>query len=97
MVYSIYNNVFPTSPLLRPHGKYKIQTATLSMTFLKHVGESNPHVQFLYSPQTNFNHTRGQVSGSMKSGTINANVQPPNTPFYISTTQLMMKIMNDQP
>ena len=47
------------------------KTGTLAMTFHKPAGEANPYVWFGYSPLTIFNHTRGQVSLSMNSNTIN--------------------------
>ena len=54
------------------------KTSTLATTFHKPVGRENPYVWFGYSPQTIFNHTRRQVSGSMNSDPINANKQLSN-------------------
>ena len=45
-------------------------TGTLVTNSHKSAGESNPHVLFRYAPLTIFNHTPGEVSGSMNSGTI---------------------------
>ena len=53
-------------------------TVTLTLTFHKPVGEENPYIRFGYGPHKNFNHTRGQVSGSMNSDLINANKQVKN-------------------
>ena len=46
-------------------------TGTLTTTFYIPAGEANPCVRFGYGPQTIFNHTRAQVSGSMNSDPIN--------------------------
>ena len=38
-------------------------TVTLATTFLNLSGEVNLYVQFLYGPQTIWNHTQRQISG----------------------------------
>ena len=53
-------------------------TGTPATTFLEPAGETNLYVQFVYVPQTIFNHTRGQVIGSMNADLINANKQVNN-------------------
>ena len=58
--------------------KYEYPTGTLNMTFQKPAGEANLYVQFLYGPQTIFNHTLGKVSVSIKVDSINANKQVKN-------------------
>ena len=47
------------------------KTGTLATAFHKPTGEENAYLRFVYGPLTIFNHTRGQVSGSMKSDPIN--------------------------
>ena len=44
---------------------------TLTMNFHKPAGMANPYVRFEYDPQTIFNQTLGQVSGSMNIAMIN--------------------------
>ena len=41
------------------------------MTFHKPVGEENTYVRFGYFPQTVWNHTQGQFSGSMHYDPVN--------------------------
>ena len=36
------------------------------------MGWSNMHVWYVYAPSTVLNHTQGQVSGLMNSGSVNA-------------------------
>ena len=45
-------------------------TVTLAMTCHKKTRGANPYFRFGYGPQKNFNHTQGQVSGSMKDDTV---------------------------
>ena len=49
-----------------------------STTFHKTSREENMSIQFGYVPQKIFNHTRGQVTGSMNAGTINLNKEVNN-------------------
>ena len=48
-----------------------IKTGTLTTTLHKPAGEAHLYVQFGYVPLKHFNHTRGQVSGTMNSDPIN--------------------------
>ena len=43
----------------------------LSTTTHKPVEEENPYVQFVYGPKKDWNHTPGQVSGSMNNNIVN--------------------------
>ena len=47
------------------------KTGTLATNFHKPVGEENLYVQFGYDTLKIYNHTRGQVSGSMNDDPIN--------------------------
>ena len=47
------------------------KTGTLATTFHKPEGEANPYVRFGCNPLKCFNHTQGQVSGSMNSDPVN--------------------------
>ena len=47
------------------------KTGTLAMTLHKPEGEANPHVRFGYGPLKIWNHTQGQVSGSMNADPMN--------------------------
>ena len=47
------------------------KTGTLAMTFHKSAVEANPYVRFGYAPLKIFNHTGGNVSGSMNVDPIN--------------------------
>ena len=47
------------------------KTGTLAMEFNKPAGEEDMYVQFGYVPLKIFNHTQGQVSGSMDADPIN--------------------------
>ena len=53
-------------------------TVTLTTTFHRPVGEANPYIQIVCSPQTICNHTQRQVSGYKKADNINANKQIKN-------------------
>ena len=43
---------------------------TLTRNFKKYTRKENPYVQFLYSPHKIYNHTPGQVIGSINTDTI---------------------------
>ena len=58
--------------------KYEHPTVTIATTLHKPVWGANPYVRFGYVPQTIFEHTWVQLSGSMNNDMINADKQVNN-------------------
>ena len=57
-------------------------TGNISKNSHKHDGEANMYVQFVYDPQTIWNHTQWQVSGSINTDPVNAKSKVKNKWFY---------------